>query len=109
MNRGNTRVYPGYKWGHSTKILCLFLRDIALHSHYFSDGKADRLSYYLYTPIDNIVIRELRRLGHAPAFRRIKEIDSSKKFYDVQDAIGEASSKIGVPRVWFDDIWAQRF
>ena len=108
MNRGNTRVYPGYKWGHGTKILCLFLRDTVLHSHQFSDKIANRLSYYLYAPLDNIVIGRLEDLDIAIPFSSIKEIDSSKKFYNVQDALGEASRQVGVPRVWFDDIWAQR-
>ena len=108
-NRGNNRVYPGYKWGHGTKILCLFLRDTVLHSRYFSDSKAERLSNYLYVPIDSVVIEKLRKLGYAPPFRRIKDIDSSKKFYDLQDALVEASSQVGIPRIWFDDIWAERF
>jgi hypothetical protein len=108
-NRGNNRVYPGYKWGHGTKILCLFLRDTVLHSRYFPDGKAERLRYYLYAPVDNIVIRKLRELVYAPPFRQIKGIDSSKKFYDLQDALGKASSQVGVPRIWFDDIWGERF
>jgi hypothetical protein len=54
------------------------------------------------------VIRRLRKLGYAPPFRSIKEIDSSGKFYDVQNALGEAARSIGVPRVWFDDNWGQR-
>lgn len=107
-NKGNSRVYPGHKWGHGTKILCLFLRDIVLHSHYFSDSVVDRLSNYLYTPLDNVVIRRLRKLGYRTPFRSIKEIDSSGKFYGVQNALGEAAWSIGVPRVWFDDNWGQR-
>lgn len=107
-NKGNNRVYPGYKWGHGTKILCLFLRDMVLHSHHFSDKVANRLSYYLYTPIDNVVIGRLEDLDVPIPFSSIKEIDSSKKFYDLQYALCKASSLVGVPRVWFDDNWAER-
>jgi hypothetical protein len=108
-NMGNNRVNPGYKWGHSTKILCLFLRDTVLHSRYFSDSQSERLSKYLYVPIDSVVIKKLRKIGYKPPFNFIKEIDSSKKFYDLQDTLGKASDKVGIPRIWFDDIWAERF
>lgn len=109
-NRGNNRVYPGYKWGHGAKILCLFLRDTVLHSRYFSDSNAERLSNYLYVPIDSVVIYKLWKLGYVPfkEIEHIKEIDSSKKFYDLQNALGEASSQVGIPRIWFDDNWAER-
>jgi hypothetical protein len=31
LNSDNTRIYPGYKWGHASKVLCLFLRDVVSH------------------------------------------------------------------------------
>jgi hypothetical protein len=108
-NRGNNRVNPGHKWGHGTKILCLFLRDTVLHSRYFCDNEVKRLSNYLYVPIDSVVIKKLKKIGYKPPFKLIKEIGSSKKFYDVQDTLGEASSQVGIPRIWFDDIWTERF
>jgi hypothetical protein len=107
-NAGNPRVYPGYKWGHGTKILCLFLRDTVLHSHYFSEDRANRLSRYLYAPIDNIVISRLKELGYETPFTSIREIDSPEKFYGVQDDLRNAARSVGVPRVWFDDNWGQR-
>jgi hypothetical protein len=27
-------------------------------------------------------------------------------FYHIQQELGEAAAKVGVPRVWFDDVWA---
>jgi len=41
-------------------------------------------------------------------FKAIKEIDTTEKFYDVQELLGEAAAKVGVPRVWFDDNWGDR-
>jgi hypothetical protein len=107
-NKGNTRIYPGYKWGHGTKILCLFLRDAVLHSHYFSTSVAHRVSRLLYTPIDNVVIRRLKALGYVTEFKGIKDIDSAGKFYAVQNALQKAAAAVGIPRIWFDDNWGQR-
>ncbi len=107
-NSRNRRIAPGAKWGHATKILTLFVRDLVLKSRYFSDKDAKRISQYLYAPIDSIVIRRLRILGVRPPFSKIKEIDSRKKFYDVQEKLGSAAKKAGIPRVWFDDNWGDR-
>lgn len=107
-NERNPRVQPGYKWGHATKILCLYLRDIVLHSHYFSLDTSSRLSHFLYAPIDSVVIGRLRRLGVPVSFKRIKDIDTPNKFYYVQELLQQASDKAGVPAIWFDDNWAQR-
>ena len=35
-------------------------------------------------------------------------VDSPKKFYGLQDLLGEAAREVGVPRVWFDDAWATK-
>ena len=107
-NKGNTRIYPGYKWGHGTKILCLFLRDVVLHSHYFSTGVAHRVSRLLYTPIDKVVIRRLKALGCVTEFKSIKDIDSPGKYFSVQSALQKAAAAVGIPRIWFDDNWGQR-
>jgi len=101
-------IYPGYQWGHGTKILCLFLRDTVLHSRRFSKNEVARLSNYLYIPIDGIVMKELKKLKYNLPFSAIKEIDTKKKFYDVQETLYQASKKVGIPRIWFDDIWADR-
>jgi hypothetical protein len=104
-NQGKTRIYPGYKWGHSAKILTLQLREIVLNSRYFSDETVEKISPWLYVPIDSIVIKRLKEVGVKPKFDFINQIDSAEKFYFVQDALTKSAISTGVPRVWFDDVW----
>ena len=42
-NQDNHSVQPGLKWGHATKILCLYLREVVLNSRYFSDKEIHRI------------------------------------------------------------------
>lgn len=70
-NPNNTKIHPGYKWGHATKILCLFLNDMVVHRDYFDAKTANRLIYFLYAPIDGIVIKRLKKLGIRPDFSLI--------------------------------------
>lgn len=107
-NRGNKKIHPGAKWGHSSKIAAIFVRNLVLNSRYFSDREARRLSRFLYVPIDSIVIKELKRLKQPLNFSRIREIDRRRKFYNVQNILGAAAHQAHTPRVWFDDIWADR-
>ncbi len=108
LNAHNTRVNPGYKWGHATKVLALYVRSIVLDSRYFTDSQAQRIRWWLYAPIDRVVIRDLTCLGMSLPFKGIKDIHRPARFYKVQDALGAAAAAVGVPRVWFDDRWAQR-
>ena len=108
LNARNPRVQPGVKWGHSAKILSLFLRDMILHTRSFRDSQVRRLSPWLPVPVDGIVIRRLRRLGVHLDFSAIRGIDSRAKFLSVQELLGLAAAEAGVPRVWFDDNWAER-
>lgn len=107
-NAGNERVQPGVKWGHATKVQTIFLREMVSHTRLFAQRDVDRLERLLYVPLDSITMKRLRDLGQRLPFRRIKDIDTAKKFYDVQDALGEAARKAGAPRVWFDDNWGDR-
>ncbi len=107
-NPSNKRIYPGYKWGHETKILCLFLNDIVIHRDFFNAKTANRLINFLYVPIDSLVMGRLKHLGIKLNFSQIKQISSKKDFYGVQDMLGEAAQKVGVPRIWFDDNWGDR-
>jgi hypothetical protein len=107
-NANNENIFPGYKWGHATKILCIYVRSLVLCSRYFSDAQKRHISPWLYAPIDRIVIKRLRLLGVPPPFKAIKEIDTPKKFYDVQNMLGNAAAQADVPRVWFDDAWTER-
>lgn len=107
-NRDNPRVNPGYKWGHAAKILTLFIRDLIHFSCYFDKLTAGRVSQWLFVPVDSIVIKRLQCLGCHPAVRSIKEIDSKKKFMEIQNLLADAAYQAGVPRVWFDDNWGDR-
>jgi hypothetical protein len=107
-NADNHKINPGYKWGHATKILTLQVREIVLNSRYFSDETVQRISPWLYVPIDSVVIKRLKQVGVRPKFSRINQIDSAENFYFVQEALETAAHIIGVPRVWFDDVWGDR-
>lgn len=107
-NRANCRIYPGYKWGHSTKVLTLYIREMVLKSRHFNDNQVKRISSWLYIPIDSIAIKRLRKLGVKLPFNNIKEICTSKMFYGTQDILAKAAIKANVPRIWFDDNWGDR-
>lgn len=94
--------------GTFCKVLSLYLRDLVLHTRYFTDAQACAMSDWLYVPIDSILIERLRSLGVNIPFRQIREVDSEGKFYEVQKLLADAAAKVGVPRVWFDDNWADR-
>ncbi|GMV91860.1 MAG: hypothetical protein AMXMBFR82_16380 [Candidatus Hydrogenedentota bacterium] len=104
-NPNRPQIEPGYKWGHASKILCLYCRDMVLRTRYFSEKDAVRISPWLYVPIDGIVIRQLRECGVALCFRQIREIDRREKFFALQDLLGAAAAEFGKPRVLFDDLW----
>jgi hypothetical protein len=106
-NKGNSKVNPGYKWGHATKILNLYLREIVLNSRYFKDSDTRRLSFFLYVPIDSKIMDRMRRLGFKLPFRRIKEIRTKDQFMHVQQLLGGAATKAKVPRIWFDYVWGE--
>lgn len=107
-NHRNTRIRPGLQWGHATKIMALYVRDLVLSSRYFSDTDAARVSAFLHVPIDSVVIERLRKLGVRQPFTKIKEIDTREKFYVVQEALASAALNHKIPRVWFDDNWGDR-
>ena len=107
-NHDNTRIMPGYKWGHATKVLALYVREVVLNSRYFTDDDVTRIEPWLYVPIDGVVMDHCRDVGVDPRVRRIKEIDSSAKFFRVQELLSGPAERAGVPRVWFDDAWGDR-
>ncbi len=106
LNNDRSSIAPGGKWGHSTKIMALFVRSIVLCSRFFSDREVKRVSPFLYVPIDSVIMRRLTKMGVSLPFRRIREINTRKRFYLVQTLLGEAAFREGVPRIWFDDNWA---
>lgn len=107
-NSHNDRIQPGAKWGHGTKVLTLFLREIVSHTRLFDDEEGARLELLLYVPLDSINIDRLRDIGAALPFSLIREIDTSRKFYGAQELLEREARRVGVPRVWFDDNWAVR-
>jgi hypothetical protein len=107
-NPRNTRIRPGLKWGHATKIMALYVRDLVLSSRYFSDTDAAKVSAFLHVPIDSVVIARLRKLGVRQPFTKIKEIDTREKFYAAQEVLAAAALNHKIPRVWFDDNWGDR-
>ncbi len=88
-NQSNARIFPGYKWGHATKVLCIHIRDLVNYSRYFIDAEAARISPWLYSPIDSVVINRLWKLHSPLPFWQIKGIDTPDKFYLVQDLLGQ--------------------
>jgi len=103
-----SRVHPGYRWGHGTKVLALYVRDIVLNSRFFGDAEVKLISPWLCCPIDSVVLDRIRELGVDPGVARIREIDSREKYWAIQDRLEAVAARIGVPRVWFDDVWALR-
>ena len=92
------------KWGYAAKILNLYLRGVVLNSHYFTHKQVEEIQKLLYVPIDSKIIDAVKKHINLD-FNKIKEVNTSRKFYKVQDALGKAALKVGVPRVWFDDKW----
>lgn len=107
-NAHNPKIYPGYKWGHAAKVLNLYLREVVYNSPYFRDPVVNRLSFWLYVPIDGILLKRLRQLGCPTDLGAIKDIDTAEKYHRVQDILTLAANKVRVPRVWFDDNWGDR-
>lgn len=102
---GRPGLHPGYKWGHSAKILNSFMQHAVRQSRYFSEGDARRIEPWLYVPLDSVVMKELRACG-IPTPLRINRIDSAEVFYRLQDIIGAAAAQTGISRILFDDVWA---
>ena len=100
-------VHPGYHWGHAAKVLALYVRDVVLYSRYFTDQEVEQIAPLLYCPIDGVVLDQLRAAGVRPGVSRIREIDTREKFLALQDVL-QAAATVGVPRVWFDDVWGDR-
>ena len=97
----------GLKWGHATKILCIYLRDLVLYSRYFDEETAKRLESLLYNPIDRVVMDRLRDLGVDPGASGIKDIDTADKFWRLQRILDEAAKLANTIQIRFDDVQAE--
>ena len=71
-------IHPGFKWGHATKVLSLFARDVVTFSRYFTDADTAQIERWLYCPIDGIVIDRLRKAGFDPQVALIRELDERR-------------------------------
>lgn len=107
-NVNNQRIFPGYKWGHASKILSLQNRELVLCSQYFGADEVTRIAPWLYVPIDSFVMKRVEVLGIKLEFSRINQIDTAAKFYFIQDILGKSAASAGIPRIWFDDVWGDR-
>lgn len=80
------RIYPGYKCGHATKVLSIYVRDLVLFSRYYSEADARRIEQWLYCPIDGLVIDRLRRVGSDPTVNAIREVEEAE-FWRLQEQL----------------------
>jgi hypothetical protein len=106
-NKANPRVNPGLKWGHAAKVLALYLRDVVLHSRFFTDAEVERVAPWLFVPVDSKVMERLSNLGVELPFTQIREIATKADFYVVQNLLADSCAP-GIARVVFDDVWADR-
>ena len=53
-------------------------------------------------------VKEGKGAGVEIPFRRIKDVATARDFYSLQEILGDAARREGVPRIWFDDVWAVR-
>ncbi len=106
-NEHNKRLGNGRKWGHASRILCLFLRDSVFYSRYFEGNVARRLQQFLYMPVDSKVIKHLRACGAPITPQKIKEIDSEEEFRRIQNLLALAAKRANAPRIIFDNVWSE--
>jgi hypothetical protein len=106
-NRLNSRVLPGLKWGHTGKVLSIYVRSLVLQSRFFPDRVVNRVKPWLFVPVDSFTIKRLKELGVRTPFRKIRENATRRDFYFVQNLLAERCSP-GIARVVFDDSWADR-
>jgi hypothetical protein len=107
-NAGNQRLAPGLKWGHATKVLNIYLRELVEHVRFYPDATAYELRTHLHVPIDGVLIDRMRELDVPVPSRTIKGIANREMYRTFQQTIKEAADTVGVPPVWFDDNWAER-
>ena len=78
-----------------------------LYSRYFPDADVERIAFWLYCPVDSIVMKRMRELGERPGVYLISGIDSPKSS-GTSRTRSAPPRPVGVPRVWFDDNWGDR-
>lgn len=107
-NADHPRVNPGIQWGHATKVLNIYLRELVDAPGHYPARVAEEIRPHLHVPIDRVVINRLVELGVWVPSRSIKGIANREMYRTFQQTIKEAADTVGVPPVWFDDNWAER-
>ena len=106
-NARNRTLGKGLKWGHCTKILSIFIREVVLRSRICSNKEVKRLVPFLYVPLDSKVLRKLRDCELSEVPRRIKDLSTAGQFWNLQELIGRAAKEAGTFAIYLDDVWVE--
>lgn len=106
-NAKNKKLGKGLKWGHCTKVLSIFLREIVLRSRIFPDTRVDQLKPFLYAPLDSKVLRRLRKCGLAKVPHKINKLKTARQFWELQESIRKAAKEAGTFAIYLDDVWVE--
>jgi hypothetical protein len=99
------------RWAHATKITSIYLRDLICRcARDLTKREYARIEKMLYVPLDKIVLKRLNKLCSTCDHRfkipkSMSELKEKKQFFHIQDCLYYHASKIGIPAIWFDDIW----
>lgn len=109
-NSNNKRISGGEKWGHAAKILNLYVFNCVLNnSALFTRKQSEILQNFLHVPIDNLIIKELKRCNQKVPSNNIKGITSKKHYDKFQEILSFHSKQINIPAIYFDDyVWGLR-
>lgn len=106
---GNYENIPeeGLRWGHSTKILNLFLGHLIFYSNYFQDFlNVEEAKKFLHVPLDSKAFEVLRDNDVEDVPTRIKWL-TSESYYRLQNEIRNAAAEYDLPPIYFDEYaWA---
>ncbi|MGA2150769.1 MAG: hypothetical protein ABSG44_09825 [Thermodesulfobacteriota bacterium] len=106
-NARNEKLGKGLKWGHCTKILSIFVREIVLRSRICSNKEVKRLVPLLYVPLDSKVLGKLRGCGLSEVPNRIKDLSTAKQFWNLQELVRKAAKQAGTSAIYLDDVWVE--
>jgi hypothetical protein len=97
----------GLKWGHSSKVINLFIGHLVFYSSYFNASKRlEKLKFFLHVPLDKKVFDALRlcNIPHVPSSIKLL---TKKIYYELQHVIYEEAHKNKLPALYFDEYaWA---
>lgn len=105
QQRGNvSRIgnNAGLEYGHSTKIVNLFMGHLVFYSPYFKKKDIKTISSFLHVPLDKKVFDALRACNMQAVPRSIKKVDK-KTYYKIQGEIRESAKNYNLPPLYFDE------